>query len=83
MTLREYRKQAGLTLEQLARVLQVHISTLQRWETGDRLPDAVEVAAIEQLTEGAVRAASFKRRRKRREPKARRAATDGDDRALA
>ena len=47
MTLREYRKRAGMTLDQMARELQIQRYTLQRWETGVRIPDAIGVAMIE------------------------------------
>jgi transcriptional regulator with XRE-family HTH domain len=61
MTLREYRQRAGLTLQQVAILLGVHFTTVQKWEIGERIPDAIAVAAIESLTRGKVRAATFKR----------------------
>jgi transcriptional regulator with XRE-family HTH domain len=59
MTLREYRKGSGLTLEQCGTLLGVHFTTVSKWELGIRIPDAIAVAAIERLTRGKVRAASF------------------------
>ena len=61
MTLREYRHGCGLTLHQFALLLGVHFTTLQKWETSVRMPDAVGVAAIERLTKGQVKASSFRR----------------------
>ena len=74
MTLREYRKRAGMTLDQMARELQIQRYTLQRWETGVRIPDAIGVAMIERFTGGEVRASSFTRRA----AKATRAKGDGE-----
>lgn len=47
---------------QLAELLGKHFTTVHKWESGERIPDAVAVAAIERLTKGRVRAASFVRR---------------------
>jgi transcriptional regulator with XRE-family HTH domain len=74
MTLREYRRRAGLTLQQVADLLGgVHFTTVHSWETNKRVPDAITVAAIEQMTGGEVRASSFQRRTARiaRGPRAR------------
>jgi DNA-binding transcriptional regulator YdaS (Cro superfamily) len=85
MTLREYRRKAGLTLEQMALLLgRIHFTTVQKWEVGIRVPDAIQVALIERVTKGKVRASSFKRRpeappvaRKRR-PRGARTMTAGE-----
>lgn len=36
MTIREYRKAAGLTLEDVANAMKVTVATVSRWETGTR-----------------------------------------------
>jgi transcriptional regulator with XRE-family HTH domain len=91
MTLREYRKRAGLTLEQMALLLGgLHFTTVQKWEVGQRVPDAIAVATIERVTKGKVRASSFTRRpeappvaRKRRPRGAKTVATGEQDRGRA
>lgn len=59
MTLREYRLQQGWTLQQLGKLLGRHFTTVHKWESGERIPTAIMVAAIERLTEEQVRASSF------------------------
>jgi transcriptional regulator with XRE-family HTH domain len=86
MTLREYRTRAGLTLEQMGMLLGgVHFTTVQKWEMGINVPDAIAVARIEQVTGDQVRASSFKRRAKtKRRPRgARTKATEEQDRGRA
>jgi len=63
MTLRQFRKLKRLTLQQVGLLLGgVHLSTVHRWETGERIPDAIDVAKIERLTNQMVRASSFTRK---------------------
>lgn len=59
VTLREFRKTEGLTLKGMAARLGVHLTTVQKWEIGSRMPDARAIVQIEQMTAGQVRAASF------------------------
>ena len=42
----------------------VHFTTVQKWEMGINVPDAIAVARIEQVTGDQVRASSFTRRSK-------------------
>ena len=44
--LREYRLQAGLTMQQLADKINVKYLSIYRWETGKRSPALVHVVAI-------------------------------------
>lgn len=44
--LREYRLQAGLTMQQLADKIDVQYLSIYRWETGKRSPALVHVVAI-------------------------------------
>ena len=44
--LREYRLQAGLTMQQLADKINVKYLSIYRWETGKRSPALVHVVAM-------------------------------------
>lgn len=59
LTLREFRQAEKLTLQALAARLGVHFTTVQKWEAGERFPDARAIVRIEDMTGGRVRAASF------------------------
>ena len=61
--IRELRKKAGLTQEELAEYVDVHLNTISRWETGvdtpktlklKRLAEALHVTEMELLNESAV-----------------------------
>ena len=44
--IKKWRKQAGLTQEKLADLVNVHLNTLSRWESGQREPRASEIAKL-------------------------------------
>ena len=54
MTLAEYRKSLGLTLDQLAAEWQVPRTTLHNWESGERTPRLSMARKIKELTKGKV-----------------------------
>jgi DNA-binding transcriptional regulator YiaG len=45
------RKRLGLTQEQLARELEVSVTTVNRWERDHHIPSPLAVRAIERLLE--------------------------------
>ena len=46
LQIRRWRKQAGLTQEKLADLVNIHLNTLSRWESGQREPRASEIAKL-------------------------------------
>lgn len=52
MTIKEARKAAGLTQQNLSDMLKIPIRTLVHWEAGDRVPpEYVEQLIIDKLTQ--------------------------------
>ena len=48
--LAEYREKHGLSLSDMGQRLGVHKSTVNRWERGERLPRANQLAHITRMT---------------------------------
>ena len=46
MFIREWRKKAGFTQEQLAEMVEVHVNTLAKWENGTREPRASDITRL-------------------------------------
>lgn len=61
MNLRAYRKQHGITLDEMGKTLAVTGVTVHRWETGKARPTLDAVEKIQAATNGSVTAADFMR----------------------
>jgi transcriptional regulator with XRE-family HTH domain len=59
MTLKQWRRAAGLTQAQLAARLSVHTLTVSSWECRTKRPSADMMTAIRSLTDGAVQPNDF------------------------
>lgn len=59
MTLAEYRKSLGLTIDQLSERWKMRRTTLHSWETGYRLPGLAAALRVKELSGGAVQPADF------------------------
>ncbi len=49
-------------MQQMGVLLGRHFTTIQKWETGERIPPGLAMAEIERMTGDLVRASSFVRR---------------------
>jgi len=59
MTLREWREKKGLTVTELARILEADKSAVSRWENGERFPSRRFLKKIAEVTKGEVTANDF------------------------
>ena len=59
MKLSEYRKSAGLTLEQFAEAVGVSDVAIGRYERGERTPKSKVMVQIAKITDGAVKPNDF------------------------
>ncbi len=49
MNIKEFRKKHNLSQRKLAELLQVNPRTVQKWESGERVPHPMTIALIERM----------------------------------
>ena len=61
-TLRKLRKEKGLSQIQLGRQMYVNNSTINRWESGSRLPDVATISRLARILQYMALHSSYERR---------------------